>query len=808
MTTTSWVTVLRCQQGHQAAKTFQPGPDGPDGRPVKLSSYDAGAFFSVERAPVDGLPSLSALLTQLEGSPDRLVIRGEPRDFVDLTRTRRLSAGDRATFSDAPLPWLMLDLDSVPVPPGLPLEAVPAYVVGLLPEYLAGASYHFQLSASTLGPGPTVSVHLWFWLDWAPTSEQLHTWALAVNATQRHPKIDPHVFQPVQPHFTARPVFLGGATDPLAPHVRSGLVRQGSDVVLFPQPPPAEDSDPEGLFSDRYRRIVATLGDAPRTGRGFHGPSRDAIACFIRQGGTDLAALKKDIKRRILAAPAINRPTGQVDQYASDAVLDDLITSAQKKYSPVGVPDLFTDEQIAQWDRHPAVPLPRRLVLLRGTSRYVWTAPTDMSAAPTYTLHTTSDVMPAILAKLARIPGIRWIDAQTARPRSLPDLEREHGWTLGADTIYDVRCTATTLELAPDGLSWRLRTAPSPMRPDLVPRFSHAWDDWINATTRPDVLRAFLSDFPRLDLPLFALILTGPEGTGKTVFGTCLAQLWGRPYTDASVLFPADSRSVIWSRPLLDCPYLFAPEGLPGIQASRLRKYLGEGQHTISQKYHPDAVLEGYPRLVIAANPDNAGLRLDDAGPDEITASAVRLQRVATTAANHPRSGQRGAFDWASMGGDALAEHTLWLSQNHPRVVDQQGQRPRFGLPPDTAFSRDLALDAKVPSLVQQWFWLALREPANVEALKGPVLLLPDGTRAHLMGTSTPGWLMVNASDVHASWGDVRQAPLRPDLTALRSALRALTVPAGPGHVLPRQRVVDWCSAMGTSAPSILEKML
>ena len=112
---------------------------------------------------------------------------------------------------------MMFDIDDWTPPAGLdpvqdPEACIDAFIEAKLPEPFHCADYHWQLSASagTDKARGMLKAHVWFWLATAYDSATLKAWAKALALP-----IDPAVFQAVQPHFTAAPIFEEGAVDPV-----------------------------------------------------------------------------------------------------------------------------------------------------------------------------------------------------------------------------------------------------------------------------------------------------------------------------------------------------------------------------------------------------------------------------------------------------------------------------------------------------------------------------------------------------------------------------------------------------------------
>lgn len=194
-----------------------------------ISPYDNGKNFSVQQHEVSNIRELSALLTSIERNPRTCIIRGRLNPQVtDKLVMRRLDV-----FDDVPLHSVLIEVDDFEPQTADPLldpvDAAEEYINTILPEAFRGASYHWQLSNSAGHPTKRhfFKAHLWFWLAQPATSAQLKAWALATGV-----KCDRSVFNPVQIHYTAAPVFEAGASDPVP--LRSGFAEGllGNEVAL------------------------------------------------------------------------------------------------------------------------------------------------------------------------------------------------------------------------------------------------------------------------------------------------------------------------------------------------------------------------------------------------------------------------------------------------------------------------------------------------------------------------------------------------------------------------------------------------
>jgi len=152
--------------------------------PEGVEAYGNAKHFKVYQESVNSITQLSEKLTQLEHEPFKVVIRGEPRfDISNNQQVRRTTYPKNAdgTFVSICRYWVMLDLDSIPFPPGMSHANtssvdIAKYAIFLLPEEFKNVTCHYQFSSSA-GIKEGIRIHLWFWLNRPVTDLELKTWA-------------------------------------------------------------------------------------------------------------------------------------------------------------------------------------------------------------------------------------------------------------------------------------------------------------------------------------------------------------------------------------------------------------------------------------------------------------------------------------------------------------------------------------------------------------------------------------------------------------------------------------------------------
>lgn len=214
------ITLLRAKDGERATKLWKANGE--------IEGYGNTAHWTVKSVAVSSIHGMHKFLAKIEADPSACVVRGRfigdaqaqdilPPEYPGHYRRRNV------LFNDEPLHLMMIDIDGYMPPAGIdpvaqPVTAINAYVETHLPDCFQGITYCWQLSSSAGAPKykDVLKAHVWFWLDQPYTSAQLKAWAKSIGTI-----IDSSVFQKVQVHYTARPVFESGAVDP-AP-VRIGL---------------------------------------------------------------------------------------------------------------------------------------------------------------------------------------------------------------------------------------------------------------------------------------------------------------------------------------------------------------------------------------------------------------------------------------------------------------------------------------------------------------------------------------------------------------------------------------------------------
>ena len=347
------ITILWTEPGKIATKQFSRASKRSE---ITFSQYDAGYLFTaLKPIAINSIAELSEVLKFLEKQHRALVIRGAPdSDEIIGRHVTRTGSGEGINFIGnfrtpaAGRYYIEIDVDKYNLPPGWKLnqlsgDKICEHLVRLLPNEFHNASYHWQLSSSAgVFDNTKVSIHFWFWLTSPVPDADLKIWAMHVNAAAGFKLIDPSLFQHVQAHYTAAPIFKGLA-DPFP--IRSGLVQkaQKSVSIVLPAPQPQLCSQPPqsspklasgGSAESGFEYFLSLIGDHSG-GSGFHYPIIQAIASYVATHGaedTEINILYETVRDRVLAADSSQHDSVYVEQMASREHVVPAIEGALKKF--------------------------------------------------------------------------------------------------------------------------------------------------------------------------------------------------------------------------------------------------------------------------------------------------------------------------------------------------------------------------------------------------------------------------------------------------------------------------------------------
>lgn len=272
------LTVIRAR-GRRLAKLIEAGG--------AVLGYDGAYLFDLYTVEVADLDALAALLARLHSRSDCAVVRAAVADPARVRGVRRLvnpcpETGERPTLRDVPRRWAALDFDDLAPPPGLDvrdLAGCGAVARAALPAPFRAARLLVGATGSH-GVKPGLRLRVWAWLSRSTSGAELARWL-------RGCPVDAALFRPVQPIYTAAPVFAPGVSDPLP--VRLAEL-PGADVVAVPSPAalaPPSPREPERLpradapHAGSYA-VAALAGAVARVSGAGEGTRHDAVLAQAR----------------------------------------------------------------------------------------------------------------------------------------------------------------------------------------------------------------------------------------------------------------------------------------------------------------------------------------------------------------------------------------------------------------------------------------------------------------------------------------------------------------------------------------------
>lgn len=257
-------------------------------------------------------------------------------------------------------------------------------------------------------------------------------------------------------------------------------------------------------------------------------------------------------------------------------------------------------------------------------------------------------------------------------PRKVEDLRREYG-TVPLKTHGSLVAQKSYYDPAEDTFVEAL----CPLR-DISPKEHTNVGKWLELLTgggdAHEKLLDWMATVTELGRPTSALYVWGRKGCGKNTLVRGIARLW----TKTGAPCPMEAFVSGFNSLIAECPIIFADEDFPPEAknvTALIRRTLGQDTFRLSRKFLPDVMVEGYPRLCVAAN--DPGL-LENLREDmtqatvEAVAERVRILRARDEAAEYLLTlGPKETATWAYTG-DKIAEHCLWLKAS--RKVSRDGR--------------------------------------------------------------------------------------------------------------------------------------
>lgn len=329
--------------------------------------------------------------------------------------------------------------------------------------------------------------------------------------------------------------------------------------------------------------------------------------------------------------------------------------------------------------------------------------------------------------------------------------------------VSEVRYVYGARDVRADLTNRRLYLPACSVRDDLTPRYHEQVARWLALLGGPhhDDLLNWLALYPDLKRPLCALYLQGEKGTGKGVLARALASLFGAEPVKYEILGER------FQSPLLASPLLLADESVQlghfraGHGTSIFRTILGSGSHQVEEKGMDHVWVEGFVRVIVAANNTDALKIREDLSAEDVGAIQERVGYIEVP--KDAASKFIADLSWdevATLIDRAVPEHVLYLQKTRPLTPELR--RSRFASWA-SSFARTVKLDIGATRLVAEvlgrWF-------ERLQTLADPDqgLFVKDGL------------LYVRTTQLNRMWKSVVDdgANRLPGSKALTTALRAL----------------------------------
>ena len=341
------LTILTPLQNQRPSKVFFLEDNGEIG----YKAYPNVKHFICETRSINCLDDLYQELVRIELQQQALVIRGEPKKEVDLSKPvlRRLSREVQQTstneypFIDVPEHWLCIDIDCLNVPDDANYNSMSSaaidYAVSLLPDEFKNVSLIGQFSSSVgIFNNSSIKLHLWFWLKEAVDTYSLRKWGHEINLRKGFKLIDTKLYNPVQPHYIVPPLLEDDIEDPIKER-----------ILLFKKEKSEVDYDFLKIINEAnqstailqtskqganlsiseahgYESILEGLGDG-EFGEGFNDVLLRATGSLVAtEGGPwineNRTSILEDLRGRIDKADQSAHTTEQILRYSSDDYLN------------------------------------------------------------------------------------------------------------------------------------------------------------------------------------------------------------------------------------------------------------------------------------------------------------------------------------------------------------------------------------------------------------------------------------------------------------------------------------------------------
>lgn len=384
--------------------------------------------------------------------------------------------------------------------------------------------------------------------------------------------------------------------------------------------------------------------------------------------------------------------------------------------------------------------------------------------------------------------------------KSLKALTDEYG-TVAKQVVLDLTAQKSTY----DERFRAIIEAPCPVRP-IVPTYHADIDQWmwILAGDQYENLKTWMAIATRLDLVCVAPFLVGERSVGKSMFGLGMARLFGTsgPTSLESAFEPFNDS-------LLQNPITLADEALPKNfrgqpETAKLRLFIQQRERTVRRKFIANAKLLGCTRTIICAHDISILRSTEHMSENEVTGTSERLLYIPCNPDAARFLETINTFERGWVDGDKIAEHALWLRDNHPH----QSQGRFYIKSANEEVVRMLSTGSGVKSMVCQFLVSYLLKTSEYNSSTNN----KDGLIRVVNGE-----LHVNVRGVSSMWKTAFPNEFPPSTSVLSAAISELSVrraklPGEEGRVnyrvIENKNLFSWAEHMGFASREEIEKGL